>query len=258
VADWYEHLQSPRGVTARADDGRLMGEVSHAAGNIIHRLYYWAGVLEEHAGGNGPSREAIREFKESLGELHRLVKRALDLQRPVKLRPIPIASGDVVRSIALRFRKSELDFPSTRSTELDAWDTIIDPVQLDRAIGMLEEAVNGRGDVASMEMTAIIEHGDTGTDARPLDPADAGPALRVDCRARRAGDASDAAHLQASEEVCVALAMKLLHAFKWNVDVRNDGHTLHLLIVMPLVASRRDAKSPRNGRKNNSIHGTIA
>jgi hypothetical protein len=248
VSDWYDHLKNTRGAPAPSDDGRLMGDVSHAAGNIIHRMYYWAGVLEERGPEGSASREAIRELKDSLGELHRLVKRALDLQRPVKPRPIPIAAGDVVRSIALRFQASGVDIPQAVSAELDAVEAFVDPVQLDRAIGMLEEALVGCRDVDSVDMKAALDSS----------VSDGNGVLQVECVAHCKVEAGGTIQPHASEEVCIALASKLLRAFQWKVVVEDDGPRRHLFISIPVAPTRRDVNDARNDRKNDSIHGTIA
>ncbi|RMD84501.1 MAG: hypothetical protein D6815_04065, partial [Candidatus Dadabacteria bacterium] len=144
MARWYENIRLEDPAVGTSDSGRLIGEVSHAAGNLVHRMYYWTAILEDRR-EPADGEEAVRELRETLAGLHRLVKRTMDLLRPVKLRLIEVAGRDVLRSIALRLGAA----PSEEETAAceQALDAMIavDPVQLDRALGLLGEAVAAGG-----------------------------------------------------------------------------------------------------------------
>jgi hypothetical protein len=235
VSRWYESLKiaAPR----PAGEAQLMREVNHATGNLVHRMFYWAELLEE-AAPRKDAREAVENLKTSLGELHRLVTRSLDLVRDVELRPLEIPVLEVVRSIALRFgTEPEWSDADEVETELVARTTAVDPLVLDRGLGLVAEAliqqeqrdgddVNPCCDVSPLRVRyahATVESGERD-----------GVFLHFSVRthdshnlARKADDV-DAA-------VALALARKLIVAVGWLLDIEEADGERCLVFFFPLA-----------------------
>ncbi len=128
------------------DSARLAGEASHAAGNLIHRLYYLTEVIE---GGSGSDDipEALSDLKEALGELHTLVARAMALLRPVKVETASFSCLDIALSIAQGFGgesgEIKAETPAPVLEELSARRADVDPTQLAHAVRLLSDALLG-------------------------------------------------------------------------------------------------------------------
>lgn len=235
MARWYENLKTSKAGAMSADDGRLIGDVNHAAGNLVHRMYYWTGVLEEEPAAINAA-EAVEQLKNSLGELHRLVNRTMDLVRPIEARPLVVAANDVVTSVGLRLGTRPLDEAGAAVLdELAHYEVSVDPNQLDRAIGMLGEAfVQPKGpedtDIPVSTLDLFIQEPLKDTEVAPtvlvLECSVAGDPNRVDERV----DSVSAA-------VSLALATRLLAVVDWRamIDVDEEGKR-RLTILVPIVA----------------------
>ena len=134
VARWYGSVRLEDPETGPGDSGRLIGEVSHAAGNLVHRMYYWTGVLEEQPEPTD-SDEAVRELRDTLGGLHQLVKRTMDLLRPVKLHLINVAAAELFRSVAIRLGVDLGDAEIAPNQGLVRAELRVYPFQIARSFG---------------------------------------------------------------------------------------------------------------------------
>ena len=135
------------GETAGSEDSaRIAGEASHAAGNLIHRLYYLAEVIEGDSGSDDIP-EALSELKEALGELHTLVARSMALLRPVKVETTRYSCVDIALSIAQGFggdgSEIKAETPSPVLDELTGREADVDPTQLAHAVGLLSDVLHG-------------------------------------------------------------------------------------------------------------------
>lgn len=214
-----------------------MREVNHATGNLVHRMFYWAELLED-AAPREDAREAVENLKSSLGELHRLVTRSLDLVREIELRPLEIPVLDLVRSIALRFG-TEADWSEApeAEAELSVRSASVDPLVVDRGMGLIAEAMIQHGkhpgtDVAApFDVTPLrVRYALASPDAAERD----GVFLHFSIRSRephnlaRCGD-------QVDDAVALALARKLITAIGWMLDIEEADGERRLVLFFPLA-----------------------
>ena len=220
---WYENLKLDAPVLAGSEASRLLGDVNHAAGNLVHRMYYWTSLLEEEPGAAN-SGEVVDELKRSLGELHRLVNRAMDLVRPVEARPIPVAAGDLVKSIALRLGVEPPADTACRLGDSVEAQVLVDPVQLDRAVGMLAELLPGEKAGITCGVSAAYAAADAaaGEGGERFDFVASWPACE--------GPSDSTSH-----DVAVALAGKLLAIFGWRLSVESGEDGPHASISIPFA-----------------------
>jgi len=232
---WYENLKTSKPGAMSVDDGRLIGDVNHAAGNLVHRMYYWTGVLEEEPAGIDAA-EAVEQLKDSLGELHRLVNRTMDLVRPIEARPLVVAANDVVTSVGLRLGCRPLDDAGAAVVEeLAHYEVSVDPNQLDRAIGMLGEAfIQPKGpndaDPPISTLEPRIQY--------PIeDNEDAPTVLVLECTVASDPGRVDERVDSVAAAVSLALATRLLAVVDWRamIDVDEEGKR-RLTILVPITA----------------------
>jgi len=238
VADRYECFAIDKEATADRRTQRLVADAKHAAGNLIHRLHYLVGMLEDDP-SREESAEAIAEMKGSLAQLHQIVNETLALMRPVALRPIRIRLGDLVVSIAQRFSCQAWEPASEGGSEgLGQLQLDCDPSQLDRALSLL-----------SSRLTAPARH-----HAAASLGAFAAPCIEVGRRrgaeivgvivrwqmprAQRCGEATDAIAVQ----LAVATAARLLSLHGWSLELRDEQATTTVSIFVPVVPAT-DARS---------------
>jgi hypothetical protein len=231
VPRWFENLRIENSVGPDSDGNRLLGEVNHAAGNIVHRMYYWTALLEEEP-ESSEAAEAVACLKSSLGELHQLVNRAFELMRPVEARPIQVGACDLANSIALRLGVELADPTNCLADPMLAGAEVqIDPVQLDKAIGMLREtlsAVSEDNGLSPLELAPMRAHGRGRLDRD-------GFVLR--CRIYRdevVGSPRDST----IHDVAIALATRLLSVFDWIVEVEDVNDERRFVIFVPIASER--------------------
>lgn len=234
VARWFESLKIDDDSPA---ERQLMREVNHATGNLVHRMFYWAELLGETP-PPGDAQEAVENLKTSLGELHRLVTRSLDLVREVEVRAIGVSVSELVASIALRFG-TEADWSDCPALEqeLAGREALIDPVVVDRGVGLLAEALLHVGRVTGTDAVAAC-------DVSPFRVRRAEPAgdpterdgVFVHCviRARATGDEGGKGAEQVDDAVAFALAKKLLAALGWLLEVEDVADERRLAIFVPV------------------------
>jgi hypothetical protein len=228
VPRWFENLRIENSSGLDSDGNRLLGEVNHATGNLVHRMYYWTAILEEEPGSENAG-EAVESLKSSLGELHRLVNRAFELMRPVEARPIPVAASDLAQSIAMRLGVNLADPDDFLSDPASAAAEVqIDPVQLDKAVGMLRETLDSVSEdngLSPLEIRPMHRNG-----RRRLERD--GFVLR--CRIYRdevVGEPRDST----VQDVAIALATKLLSVFDWVVEVEDVRDERRFVIFVPMT-----------------------
>ncbi len=226
MARWYEHVRLEEPEAGPRDSGRLIGDVSHAAGNLVHRMYYWTAILEEQP-AESDGEEAVRELRETLGGLHRLVKKTMDLLRPVKLRLITVAGRDLVRSMALRLGAVPSEEEMTEHAAALENEIAVDPVQLDRALGLVAEAfpldAGGRHTVTITTTSSGV------------------PAIAIDSSLEPVAGVEVSEPDRVDKEVGVALARKIFLALGWQADLFDTGKTKSLSVVVPLGAAETTA-----------------
>lgn len=130
-------------------DGQLLSELSHSLGNIIHRMYYWTGVLEdavlEDASSEdaAPEDDAVLEIKSSLASLHEIIGRTMELVRPVAAHPVTASPADLELSIARRFdcvpSRADADSGNADSLSGLATPVMVDPQLLGRVLALIGE-----------------------------------------------------------------------------------------------------------------------
>jgi hypothetical protein len=217
-----------------ADHDALVGELHHATHNLLHRMRYWTSLLEsERLGDSGA--EALNELRLSLDGLQGLVGATMDLLRPSEVRTIAIPAGDILRSVALRFRAAATADALARLA--GAATTLVDPAVLDRALAALVEAVHPvTYDHGAAAVVAELRGVAADEDAA-LAPA---LAVTVESRGRADGEAGDETVLHA--DVHLALARKLLAEIGCGCSWSRDRSRVRVEIVLPLEAHRQRAK----------------
>ncbi len=235
VSRWYEGVKLAGDGTQGPPDHELMREVNHATGNLVHRMFYWAELL-----GDCPPQEDLKEtvehLKDSLGELHRLVSRTFDLVRAVEVRPLGVAANDLVESIALRLG-TQADFGDAPELEDDlaGQRVSVDPLLVDRAMGLVAEALSLTRDAATDAPVSSLRvrssqpvEGEAGSRDGILLHYSAGAKVTHSC----AQPGSEVA-----EAVSIALARKLLAALGWLIDLDEVNGERRLAIFVPLSSS---------------------
>jgi len=228
-------MRHDMGDDAATDHADLIGEASHAAGNLIHRMYYLAGLLED-----GPDQaeaaEAFDQIKLSLAGLHRLVNRSMSLARPIDARPVPVPAADIVASIALRFgRDGDQHAKAIADLELGACEVTIDLMQFDRALGMLAEASGllasgDEDDSPTAAVTGFDLHLD-GVDGRSNN--DCG-GLVIQLRTERIRTPRGLPSDEVNRQISLALAARVLALFEWRIELDEHASSSCLSIFVPL------------------------
>jgi hypothetical protein len=231
VARWYDALKLEAS-SAADPDHHLMREVNHATGNLVHRMFYWAELLGDRP-PEDETREAVEHLKGSLGELHRLITRTLDLVRAVEARPIQVGVPDLVRSVALRLGTEPqwTDAPAVREA-LERCELGVDPLLVERAVGLVAEALSlqpreGQSDVSVSPLHVRCSQG---PDASPERQG-----LILHCVIRRVATASaNVPAAPVTDAVGIALARKLLAALGWILDLDETADERSLVLFIPL------------------------
>jgi hypothetical protein len=234
VTRWYEALKLEAGNSA-APDHHLMREVNHATGNLVHRMFYWAELLGDRP-PEDETREAVEHLKGSLGELHRLITRTLDLVRVVEARPIQVGVPDLVCSVALRLgTEAEWTDPPAVREALERCELGVDPLLVERATGLVAEALSLQPrDVQTAVSVSSLQ-------VRCSYAADANPerqGLLLHCVIRR-NPVQNSAEPSApvTDAVGIALARKLLAALGWLLDLDETNEERRLVLFIPLSLS---------------------
>lgn len=219
--------------------GQLFSDVSHEAGNLVHKAYYWMALLEE--GGDDPeSREAAVHVRDCLGQLHGLISRSMELVRPVKARPFLCPIEDLYGSLCSRFG-TDGSVSAQALAQAGTREALVDPLQVDRAVGMLKEAFalrTGAGtDDDSLTLTLELF-----ADAK--DSSAVVGTAEIVCCAKF--DATVIERDTVAGEVGAALARKLLEVVGWDVALTDDGSLRTLTIRVPL-SSQTDARNGSPG-----------
>jgi hypothetical protein len=222
VARSNERRLAESAAASEAEDGSLIREARHAAGNLVHRMYYWTGLLED-AALDASASEALAELRTSLAGLHRLVGRTMDLVRPVHVATIDASVADVVTSVLQRFGRGDalIELPEdVRTSKIR-----VDPILVDRAIGMLAELIpcsnadEAAGNIAPAAVRVLAQ------------PTLHGLLIEVQSQ-------PSAARVDPSQgtgtEIGVALARKLLAPLGWTVSVSETERAIALRIFVPV------------------------
>ena len=235
VSRWYEGVKLAGDGSQGPAAHELMREVNHATGNLVHRMFYWAELLSDRP-PEPDVKEAVEKLKDSLGELHRLVTRTFDLVRTVEVRPLAVAANDLVGSIARRLG-TPADFGDTPEleAELAGEQVSVDPLLVDRAMGLVAEALSlSREDASASEVSPLrvrasqpIEGEKTARDGILLH-CSVGAKVTHSCAQPGA---------EVGEAVSIALARKLLAALGWLIDLDEVNGERRLAIFVPLSSS---------------------
>lgn len=242
MARWYETIKHAGGGPEGPAGGHLFGEVNHQAGNLVHKIYYWTNVLEEAAADADAAdgAQAAASLRSLLGELHGLLGRTLELMRPVKARPMLVPLADLVCSVRNRLGAcAEADAQTIETLRvLGNHQALIDPLQIDRAFGMLEESFAERAGANSNTDSFLLTVSRAG---RADNSVSAAYAVEIRCEApfKLAPDARN----PVAATVGAALACKLLEVVGWRVELVDEAALRRLTIFVPLA----DAASARNG-----------
>lgn len=141
--------QPPVLPAAAEPDEQLLFELSHSLGNIIHRMYYWTGVLEDAGLEDAtseyaaPEDDAVLEIKSSLASLHEIIGRTMELVRPVASHPVTASAADLELSIGRRFdcvpSCPDADSGNADSLAGLATPVTVDPQLLGRVLALIGE-----------------------------------------------------------------------------------------------------------------------
>jgi len=234
VARWYDALKLDDGSVV-APDHHLMREVNHATGNLVHRMFYWAELLGDRP-PEDETREAVEHLKGSLGELHRLITRTLDLVRVVEARPIQVGVPDLVGSVALRLgTKPEWTDPPAVREALVRCELAVDPLLVDRATGLVAEALSlqPREGESPVSVSPLQVRCSPGSDAHTDREG-----LLLHCVIRRTPAESPAQPAApVTDAVGIALARKLLAALGWILDLEETNDERRLVVFIPVSLS---------------------
>jgi len=227
------------GETAGSEDSaRIAGEASHAAGNLIHRLYYLAEVIEGDSGSDDIP-EALSELKEALGELHTLVARSMALLRPVKVETTRYSCVDIALSIAQGFggdgSEIKAETPSPVLDELTGREADVDPTQLAHAVGLLSDVLHGeKPETARSGLICIRTAIRTVFDSKEA----AGKKVFgffVTVLKPRTGTLMNADRDDVGAALAVAVASRILGTFECEVIRNNDGPHDSMSIFVPAI-----------------------
>ena len=235
VARWYEGMKC-EGVDAEGPaGGKLLGEVNHEVGNLVHKMYYWAAILEEDK-ADPESVEVVGHLRDSLGELHGLISRTLDLLRPIKARPILIPIEDLYQSLGSRFGCCT-KLADNEAAQLSGRQALVDPLQVDRAVGMLVEAFAARSDASaeSDSLALTLRRSPASKDA-----ADCSETAEIRCEAKF--DACIDERDSVAGAVGAALAQKLLEVVGWTITI-DDQQALRVLTIRVPLSASADARN---------------
>ena len=234
MARWYDALKLDDGSTL-APDHHLMREVNHATGNLVHRMFYWAELLGDRP-PEDETREAVEHLKGSLGELHRLITRTLDLVRTVEARPIQVGVPDLVRSVALHLgTEPEWSDPPGVREALACCELPVDPLLVDRATGLVAEALSLQAREGQSEVSVSPLHVRCSPGSQEYMEREG---LLLHCVIRRTpaqGPTQPAAPV--TDAVGIALARKLLAALGWTLDLEETNEERRLVLFIPVSLS---------------------
>jgi hypothetical protein len=207
----------PSAPQLREEDRELIREVRHAAGNLVQRMQYWTLLLEDEAKSE-PGAEAVVSLRASLGTLHRLVIRTLDLVRPTETQAISVPASDVARALATRFH---LDYETAALDTLDllGGKTQVDALVLDLAFALLDEVFVASA-AGAPNVRSVL-----GIDVVSTDRSDSSRALLLSLRALRRGEPNSDPFADVHAHVTTALASKLLAACGCGLLVEENGET---------------------------------
>jgi hypothetical protein len=233
VSRWYEGVKLAGDGAQSPPDHELMREVNHATGNLVHRMFYWAELL----GDRPPEqelKEAVDSLKDSLGELHRLVSRTFDLVRSVEVRPLPVAASDLVASVALRLG-TQVDFGDAPELEVDlaGQRVSVDPLLVDRALGLVAESLALKRDDASECKVSSLRV----RSSQPIEGESSRDGILLHCSVSGKVTHSAQPGGEVAAAVSVALARKLLSALGWLIDLDEVNGERRLAIFVPLSSS---------------------
>jgi len=246
VARWYEGMKYEGGTDEGPVGPEVFADVSHEAGNLAHKAYYWMALLEEDA-GNPESSEAAGHVRDCLGELHGLVSRTMELLRPVKARPFLCPLDDLYGSLCVRFG-TDSDGASDLLARVGAREVLVDPLQVDRAVGMLKEAFALRtgADTEADSLTLTLDIVPAAKDsATPVDTA------KIVCCAKFVTQAIERDTVTST--IGAALAQKLLKVVGWGVTLDDDASFRTLTIQVPL-SSPTDARNGSHDTDTSERH----
>ena len=226
-----------------SEEGRLAGEASHAAGNLIHRLYYLTDVLS-HDPQAGEANGALEQLKDALGELHVLVTRSLALLKPVKIKTIEVTAADVATSVARRLgAEADAVEQSSCGADLQAMRVEVDPTQLDRALRLLLEAFAARVGDADMPPHDIDVELSVG--ACKLYDRETSEGLIIKCRNARIGTPAQTEANDIAVALATAVATRVLRMFACDACLdRNDERSV-LTIFVPASPRYFSNTTPR-------------
>jgi hypothetical protein len=212
------------------EEGRLAGEASHAAGNLIHRLYYLTDVLA-HVPQAGEASEALAQLKDALGELHVLVARSLALLKPVKIKTMEVTAADVAMSVARRLgAEADAVNQSSCAADLHAMPVEVDPTQLDRALRLLVEAFAER--VADVDAPLHDIDIELSVGACTFHDRETTEGLVIKCRNARNGTPTRSDANDIAVALAAAVATRVLRTFACDARLdRNDERSVLTIFV---------------------------
>jgi hypothetical protein len=218
-------IQQDPGVAPPADSGtqEMFAEIDHDFGNIVHRMYYWSEVLEDKAAADPDGTEAVSELKEALTELHILLGRVMEFFKPVEMHLFSLPVEDLVARVSCRVGCANavgLDSLSVRS--LLSREVEVDPMQLDRAIDMVAEAlVSTQGSASRPDIDAVRVDAVSKDDQR---------GIQIRLSARPNTEPSSALG-----HVNRGLVSRILGCMKWQLRFRDDGKASVCDLFIPLA-----------------------
>jgi hypothetical protein len=240
VPRWYESLRSDPADAAASAQAELIGEVSHAAGNLIHRMYYLTGVIEREPQAGSPA-DALAQIRESLESLHQLLNRAFALVRPFEVRPLPVAATDLLKSLALRFGENSREAPAALIAQLSGYDVGVDPAHLDRALNVLAEGLGlSRRGMNGTEPAGWTVSVLRGSDDAALETEH----LAVDLQIRSSPDRPELLSEGVQRAVGLAMAERVFGLFGWAMRIDNSTRPQRVRLLAPIHA-RGDGSTPR-------------
>ncbi|MFQ5479328.1 MAG: hypothetical protein ACE5E4_12010 [Candidatus Binatia bacterium] len=200
---------------------RVLSEVSHALGNIIHRMYYWAELLQEPR--ERQEADAMGELKNSLSSLHQLVSRTMELVRTLEPRRMTVKADELLLSLS---RRLNCEIKTAEDEANDGWHSSeleLDPQHLARGVELVTElsasAGGFRPEGAKIQAT-------TGN-------CEDGATLRFELVFPRAGRGLAVRCDSCEGELGWALASRYLAHAGGRLEVSQDAESLVVTMVFP-------------------------
>lgn len=124
--------------TVENQSAGVLREVSHDLGNQFHRFYYMTSQLRDQlAEAPDTTSMLVEEIEGVITDIEKLVRRTFSWMRPVPLRPVDLAAGDLLESFVGRCRDHAVR--SELGDGLASFPVSVDPTRIGELLDHIVE-----------------------------------------------------------------------------------------------------------------------